>query len=300
MRQTGFRLEGYRYWILCAAMLLCPFPVLAVEGSGFGFAGELGVGYDDNVSNWLANRAKRESGLVNAAVQVGNALALSRNTILQLRGSLRVEAVTDYEALNYAKLIGSVRLVHRPEGGFYAPTMALTASAAQWEFNSSIRDSSEYQVGLLLMQPISTLISGRLSIAGTQRESASRVFDLANRAVSLDLDWRATARLAVYCGYQYRRGDIVSTAAMVGNSGPNYSVADVAEVIELDDAYGGFAAGVLAYRLEADTQIATLGVNRSFSPSLSVDLQLQSARSNAGADIQYDRLVGFASLLKRF
>lgn len=299
MSRMGFRLETCWYGMFCAAIVLVPMPVAAIEWAGFGYSGELGAGYDDNVSNSLAN-AKRESGLVNGALQVSNGLSLGRNTILQFRGSLRAESVTDYEELSNAKLTGVTRLVHRPAGGFYSPSLALTVSAAQWEFKSEIRDSSEYQAGLLLMQPVTTLVSGRLALTGTQRESASRVFDLSHYAVSLDLDWRAMPRLTVYGGYQFRQGDIVSSSKLQGNSGPNYSITDRAEVIEADDAFGGFAADEFAYRLDANTHIATLGANRSFSPSLSVDLQLQSVHSDAGEDIQYDRLAGFVSLLMRF
>lgn len=300
MSRTGARLEKYRCALVCAALLLAPLPALASDWAAFQFAGDLGGGFDDNVSNSVAGQSARQSGVVTSALHASTARLLSPNVRLQLRGTLRAEAITDYGDLSNAKLTGLARVFYRPDAGFFTPTLALTAAAAQWQFGSRIRDSVEYQLGFFLEQPVTTLVSSRLTLAATQRESASRVFDLAGQAVSLDLDWRANPRLTVYGGYQFRSGDIVSSAVIGGGSPADYAVTDRAEVIEADDAFGGFATGTFAYRLDADTQVGTLGLNRSFSRSLSVDLQVQSVRSDAGGGIHYDRLVGTASLLKRF
>jgi hypothetical protein len=73
-----------------------------------------------------------------------------------------------------------------------------------------------------------------------------------------------------------------------------------AEAIEADDAFGGLAGGLLAYRLDARAQIATLGFNYALSRKLSADLQGQYITTRADARNEYERTVAVVSLLARF
>lgn len=286
--------------MIVALLVLAP-TAAAFELPPLSLSGDLGYGFDSNVSNTQSDGEPRDSGFASGGVNAGVQFPLGMNTRLLLRGSTRVEAYEGNSKLDNAKLTGLLRVSHRPGSGFYAPTLSLSASASAWEFRSRIRDSNEYRLGIQLVEPVTTVIDARFGIEAAWRDSDSRVFDLRHQTASLDLDWRVAPRLTVYGGYQFRRGDTVSSSPLpVMKSNHAYQVVRAADVIEPDDAYGGLEAGEFAYRLEADTQVASVGFNQAVSRTWSVDLQVQSIHADAGGGVDYARWLSVASVLGRF
>ncbi|HUR41840.1 MAG TPA: tandem-95 repeat protein [Verrucomicrobiae bacterium] len=259
------------------------------------FSGDVGSGFDTNVGNAQADADVRESGFVSAAGHASWQHRLNLYTTVLLRGTLQGEHVESFEGLSNAKGIGMARLVYRPDGDFFTPQIAGWVSAAYWEFDSAIRDGVEYRGGAYLAQQVTTQISARLSVGASQRESESRVFDVAGFSGGINVDWLPMAGLTIYGGYQHYRGDVVSTATP-----GTLNIGRAAEVIEADDAFGGFATGMRAYRLDAASNIGTLGFNYALSRNLSVDAQAQQIDTQADFDNEYQRTVGVVSLLVRF
>lgn len=277
------------------ALLLSAAPAAAADGS-LHFGADLGAGYDGNLGNAEDERDVRESSVVTGGVNATYARALSLYSTLLLRASAAAEYYRSFDDLSNGKATGMVRLMHRANGDFFTPELAAWVAASYWEFGSDLRDSDEYRAGVFVRQQVTTRISGRLALGGVLRESDSRVFDTRGASASLNLDWHPALGHTLYTGYQFYRGDVVSTATTPGA----FKIIQAAEVIEADDAFGGFATGQNAYRLDADAHVGTLGYNHAFSSRLSADLQGQYIDTRADYGNQYQRALAVLSLLARF
>ncbi|MFP5307552.1 MAG: hypothetical protein ACLGI7_17250, partial [Gammaproteobacteria bacterium] len=176
-------------------------------------------------------------------------------------------------------------------GGFYTPTFTLYASAAHAEHASSLRDAAEYRAGGFVQEQLTTRLSARAGWSASWRDARrQRVFAGGARSATLDLDWLATRRLAVYAGYQYRDGDLVSSAA-----DPPPAVLGAARALADDDVF----TGETAFRLSSSAHVGTLGVNLSLSPKLSLDLQTRHVEAEADTGVHYRRTQTLVSLLWR-
>lgn len=259
------------------------------------WSGELSSGYDTNVTNAAADRDVREAGLIAGGLSGSSMRELNLYTTLELRGTAAAEYSASFSPLSNGKLSGLARVLYRPNGDFFTPLLAASFSAAYWEFGSKMRDSNEYRFGMFARSNITTQVSGRLSLDYAIRDSASRVFDTRGGSLGLNLDWLPARGITVYGGYQYYRGDVVSTATSPGD----FRIIRAADVIEADDAFGGFAASQLAYRLPAYSHIGTLGMNYPLSRRWSVDVQGRYIDTHADEGIGYTRGLGVISLLAR-
>jgi len=280
--------------IACALLLVAAAGSADALGPRLRLAGDVGQGYDTNVGNAEFEADVRESAFTLGALTADLSLPITPYSTVLLRGSAHGERYEAYDDLSNAKGTLLARWFFRANGDFHTPLLALWGSAAAWEFESQIRDGLEYRGGAFLVQQLNTAFSARLSLAAVRRESDSRVFDLEGASAGLNLDWTPARALTVYGGYQYYRGDVVSSAT------PTFKVVNAAEVIEPDDAFGGFATGQFAYRLDADSHIGTAGFNLALSRRVSLDLQGQHVRTGADWDNSYRRWISSASLLARF
>jgi large repetitive protein len=259
------------------------------------YSGDLASGFDSNVTNAQQDDDIRESGFASATGNVDYLRNLSLYTTLLLRGSAQGEYWNSFDGLNNGKGTAMARLLYRGDGDFWTPTFAGWVSAAVLEFDSAIRDSNEYRAGAFVTENLTTQLTGRFALGASRRESDGLVYDLSGYSASVNLDWVPAPRTVVYTGYQYYVGDVASTA-----SAASFWIVEAADAIEADDAFGGLAGGLLAYRLDARAQITTLGFNYAFSRKLSADVQGQYISTRATARIDYERMVGVVSLLARF
>lgn len=292
--EHGAAVAVMRSALVCALMAAAG-PAAAEHHAHTRYGGELGAGYDSNVANSEADADIRESAFFTGGASAEYFHRLNLYTTMVLRGSLQGEHYERYDGLSNAKATGAARLLFRPDGGFLTPVLGAWVSASYWEFDSAIRDSDEYRGGMFANQQLTTRISGRLALSAAWRESDSRVFDTRGASAALNLDWRTADRATLYGGYQFYRGDVVSTAAPTA-----LKIGLAAEEIEPDDAFGGLAADQRAYRLDADAHIGTLGFNYALSPKLSADLQGQYVDTRADYGNEYQRALAVLSLLARF
>jgi hypothetical protein len=280
--------------MLALVALLVALPAEAQDKARIRYSGDLASGFDDNVTNASNAPDIRESGFASAAGHVDYLRELSLYTTLLVRGSAQAEYWNSFGGLNNGKATVMARMLYRGDGDFWTPTYAAWLSAALWEFDSEIRDSNEYRGGVFVTENLSTQVTGRAALNYTLRQSDGEVFDVSGASASLNLDWAAAPRVVVYTGYQYYDGGVTSTATS------SLWIVVAAEAIEADDAFGGIAGGLNAYRLDAKAQVATLGLNYAFSRNLSADLQGQYINTRATSRIDYERMVGVLSLLARF
>ncbi len=280
--------------LLAVVAALAALPARAEHHIRIHYTGDVASGFDDNVTNAQHDADIRESGFVSANGNVDYQLALSLYTTLLLRGSAQYEYWNSFDGLNNVKGTAMARLLYRGDGDFFTPTFAGWVSVAGLEYDSAIRDGIEYRAGAFITENLTTQVTGRFALMANHREAAGEVFDLDGVSASLNLDWVPAPRMTVYTGYQFYDGGVASTAA------PTVWIVNAAEAIEADDAFGGLAGGLRAYRLDAQAGIVTLGYNYAFSRKLSADLQGQFISTRADARNEYERTVGVVSLLARF
>ena len=280
--------------LLALAATLAALPAQAEHHVRIHYSGDVATGFDDNVTNAQNDADIRESGFTSAGANMDYQRALSLYTTLLLRGSGQYEYWNSFDGLNNAKATAMARVLYRGDGDFYTPTLAAWLSVAALEFDSEIRDGAEYRAGAFVTENLTTQVTGRFALTASHREAAGRVFDLEGLSASLNLDWVPAPRMTVYTGYQFYDGGVASTAT------PSLWIGVAAEAIEADDAFGGIAGGLRAYRLDAQASIVTLGFNYAFTRKLSADLQGQYISTRADARNEYERTVGVVSLLARF
>ncbi len=251
--------------------------------------GELGYGYDGNANSARNGGDERSSRQLRGRLALDSTWQLSPQAAVQLQTGIEGQHDFKFDGLSNARLSGLARVLFRPCGGFYAPTFTLSGGAAHWDFNSRQRDSAEYRGSAHLTEQITTRISARLGFSAVWREARGEVFDLDARSGLLDLDWNVHPRLALYFGYQYREGDLVSTAAVA----PAAALASAP-----DDAFN--RPGDIVFRLAADAQTGTLGFNYALTPQLALDVQTQFIDAEADLGTRYQRWLSTAGLLFRF
>lgn len=281
--------------LAAALLLLCPAaPAIAEHHVRVHAGGDLGVGYDDNVGNAQDGDEARDSTVLGGGAHLDYTRALTLQTALLLRGLLQGEAFEAESGLSHLRLGAMARLSHRTGGGFYAPTLAGWLSAAALEFDSAMRDGVEYRAGFHVIEPLTTAVSARATVAAAERSADNAVFDTSQWSAALNLDWSVASRLTLYAGYQFQDGDLVSTGNVPPKSTHNLAGCGSADVCDADDALENLSV----YRLEGTTHVVTLGGNVPLSARLALDAQLRRADASAGEN-GYERWQGVVSVLMR-
>lgn len=208
------------------------------------------------------------------------------------RFQLDAQHFAEHEGLSQVSPVLRWDWLYRPGADFHAPTLGIAATALWSEFDSALRDAAEYRVAVFAQQQLTTRIGWRLGWSASWREAQDQtVFDGGARSATLDLDWQLSRRVALYLGYQYRDGDLVSTAPA-----PASAVLAAARAFAPDDVF----LGETAFRLSSCAQVGTAGVNYSVSPRFAVDVQARYVDAEADTGSHYRRVQALASLLWRY
>lgn len=256
--------------------------------------GGLSAGYDNNLLAAQSNAEKEGSALYSALLSGDGLWRANERLSLVLRGQVQGDLYERFDDLSGGKALLMLRANYKPARGFYAPLLTGWVSSARIESGSEIRSGEEARGGLLLTQPLNTRLGLRAELKGFRRRGEGRVFDLSGQSAVLGLGWEPGPLLEVRLHYEYQTGDQHSSGQ------PTVRNTSAARVIEPDDAFGGLAANVFAYRLDADTQTLTAGFNYRLTHQLSLDGQLQSIAVDADQGNAYWRMVGIVGLLMRF
>lgn len=283
------RLLALTGWVAAAQ------PVSALGPSlSFRITGGLSAGYDNNLLATQSSDEKEGSALYAALLSGDGLWRANEQFSLVLRGQVQGDLYERFDDLSSGKALLMLRANYKPARGFYAPLLTGWVSSARIESGSEIRSGEEARGGLLLTQPLNTRLGLRAELKGFRRRGEGRVFDLSGQSGVLGLSWESGPLLQLRLNYEYQTGDQHSSGA------PTIRNTSAARVIEPDDAFGGLAANVFAYRLDADTQTLTAGFNYRLTHRLALDGQLQSISVDAEQGNAYWRMVGIVGLLMRF
>ena len=254
-----------------AALTLAAAPAAAAD---LRHSLEAGWHHDDNVGRALGTAAPIADHSLRVALGSRWRADLHPHLRLVLAAGLSGEKFQHVEGLDRVGVDATATLRYRADAGYRTPTWSVFVRAARDDYASALRDGTRWVAGASVRQPITDRLEVALGLQTTRREARSGVFDGADRALRLDLDWMPADHHALRLGTEARRGDLVSTGA------PRQWVGGVRGEWVRDDALSGDRP-LWAYRFRGDTVIASAGWNWNFTPGQSFDLAVSRARSRA-------------------
>ncbi len=254
--------------------------------------------------------------------------ALSDDSELAWHGGLGLEHFHEYDALSNAELAGGLEWRMRTGIGYRAPVIRLSARVAGRLYNDSdIRDGLSARLGAGLGSRITDRLMARAGYRFELRRAAEdEVFDLENHRLFVNLDLRATPRVALYATLSGVIGEVVSTAvpeaglvaaASAISRRPDRVFGPGVPVIESGPGPGpspgpgpgpgpspgpgpGFLPGDrFAYRIDADTLVVDGGVSIALADSTSLDVGAGIFRSYVDGARDYDGFSVSLTLLHR-
>jgi hypothetical protein len=257
--------------------------------------------FDDNVS-----RAQRESDIRSDAAFLlhasgGYYFQLSDRTGATLSATLMREEHVRYSGLSHIGFGPSASIRTKLGVGPDAPWVRLSASALRREFDNDVRTgwllSTAAAAGVRVTERVDVRAQLRLERQRADRSQAlvagisGAAFDLDSFSVSLGADYTARRETTVSLGYSYRSGDVVSSTRR------NRAIFSVSEAIAPDPVFG---AGIIAYRLDADSHIFDVRVSHALGERMSVNLGLARSLTYGDGGNNYYGSSVTASLLYNF
>ena len=269
---------------LLSCLLLCA--VLSPARAG-DWSGEAGIGYDSNITNAREGSPERDDRFAQLAIGIDRPWRLGPATTLLWRPQMEAQQFDEFQGLSNLQAGLQGRWLHRPGAGFHVPVLELLAGASCWEFDSGLRDSAQYRLGLFATGQLSTRISLRAGGQLQRRRADSAVFDTRQSSLGADLDWQLAPSALLYLGYRHIDGDFVATAP---------AAPATASITQADDVFDGETS----WRFSGRAHSGTLGFNYALSHALALDVQARRTRTRADSGVRYERDQVLASLLWRW
>ena len=247
---------------------------------GLGLRIEAGFTHDDNVTRGRKGgpdiRLDQSYGV---NVTKSWVVPVSARTRLSLSAAVGGEKFVRYEGLSRAGYTLSSSYQFRPSGDYMAPTYSVFARWSADYFDSSLRDGYRAAAGISVRKPLTDRIQFSVTGQYNRRDGRSTVFDGSDWSGRFNVDYTVFNRDTLYFGAEYRRGDVVSVGT------PQLPLIDIAKSLVQDDVFTD--ATRFAYRISANTYIATLGYNWPFGNRHSLDLSWRWIQSTPRETSRY-------------
>jgi len=236
---------------------------------------DVGMTYDDNVTRGRLPTETLRDTSVNLAANKVMIFPIADTVRVLVVGTVGGDRFHSYNGLD--RLFGGVRgeLQYRGSAAFDSPIIAAFGRVVGEQFESKVRRGVRASAGVSIRQPITDRILAFGALAHNERFAKSDVFDTRDNSLQLNLDYALSSDSTIYLAGEYRRGDVVSSGR------GSLENIDIAKVFVLDDAFTN--TPTFAYKVEATTNIFTLGYNLSFGTRDSLDLSWRRARSTPQA-----------------
>ena len=260
----------------------------------FRYSYDISVADDDNVRRAQEKLDIRDDVITSITLNARGGTPLDSFSILSYGGSVTYESFKTFDELDNFDFNINAKYRFTTSGKFAAPLYSFGVKLGGIESESEMRDSTVLSLSFDVNKSITTTINMTAGLGVKTRESKSEVFDTDEARAFANFDLELSKTVLVYGTYSFATGDIVSSAT------PRLKFINASDAIEPDDAFGGVAFNQFAYRLDADTQVVTLGYNQIFNRSISFDFSYRYIDSQAVDDIYYERNILRASLLGRF
>ena len=232
---------------------------------------ELGLTFDDNVSRGRLSAEKLSDKSVNVGIEKFMLFPLTDNTRVVVVGGVGGEKFHSYDGLDRIFASLNAELQYRASGEFSAPTLAAFGRLVGEQFQSKLRRGYRASLGVSVRQSVTDRIVVFGALAHNERFTKGDVFSTRDNSLRLNLDYALSNDSTLYLAGEHRRGDTVSSGqASLANI-------DVAKLFVLDDAFT--ARQTFAYKVDAETNIVTLGYNLAFGTRDSLDISWRRARA---------------------
>lgn len=278
--------------LLLTYLAIAASPCLAVAPY---FDTELSYLHDDNFAHAAHGSAALNDDVLLARASANWLVPTSPRSGLLTSLAGEYQHYAHWQALSRAQLAGQLSYRYKPGAAFNAPWLEANISGALRQFqDSALRDGGrlgfEAAIGSTLTDRISARLAYRLAI---ERSWHDLVFDGTSQRVDGSVNWHVE-RMTYYGTLAWQRGDIVSSVE------DNAKLNAIATAQSRDAALSDARHARRAYRLDADTLSATLGVNFALAPRLAVDVAALyfDADSTSGAHYRGYRVT--AGVLYRF
>jgi hypothetical protein len=263
--------------------------------------GEAGVAFDSNLNNAQLKQDIHDDASVRATLTAGQLLQLDRNFSLTLTAGVNGETYQRFSGMSNVSLGGTVALRRKFGLGSAAPWLRVSGSAARLQFNNDIRDGWLVRGSVAGGKRFAEQweVQARYDLERRTGDRAARViptipgnvFDLRSQTIALDLRYSASETTLLFGGYAWRDGDVVSTST------PNFKIFRASSAISPDPVFG---PNNFAYRIDAMSHIATLGVSQGIGQRSALNVSYQRQMTHAERDNNYFKSIFAASYSYHF
>ena len=279
-------------YLLLAWLVVAASPCL---GAAPYFDTELSYLHEDNFAHAAHASAALDDDVLLARASVNWLVPTSARSGLLSSLAGEYQRYSRWQALSRAALAGQLSYRYKPYAAFNAPWLEANVSGALRQFqDSSIRNGGrlafEAATGSALTDRINVRLAYRFALERSWHEA---VFDSDSHRVDGSVNWH-TDRTTYYGMLAWQRGDTVSSVANTAELNV------VASARARDGALSDAAHSRRAYRLDADTLSATLGVNFALAARLAVDVAALYFDADSATGAHYRGYRVTAGLLYRF
>jgi hypothetical protein len=245
---------------------------------------EATVGLDDNVTRAATDADIEYDTFATVAANFGHEALRNDYGEMILNVDLQANHFFDFNGLSNVSGSAGATYNFGFGGGFGAPWFALNGNYRITEFESDMRDSDIASLSLTMGKRIDDRTNMKIGVGSQNRRSNSLVFDNKNSFAFINLDLTLERNETIYVTYKYQSGDTFSTADPANIS---LAVTDAAGLAnEADDVF----IGKRSYRLDATTQLLTIGYNLAPNLDSSYDISARYLKSTTDAGLDYEDL----------
>lgn len=280
-------------------------PACFANDHGLDVSADVTYANDDNQSQAERRRDRVEDQSWSGQIAVIGDLEFARSQLVALRIFGEKEAFDEVGELDRSSVGGAASWRMRYGRGFTAPVFEINASMQDDDYDTDQRDSTVTRAQAFVTRRLTDRLTMTLGGEYRKRDSEGSVWDLEDARLFFNADLMLGQRLAAYGTFSRINGDVASSAQRSFCNGAVardiFDLIDAATAIEKDEAYNAaFCGDWVAYRLDARSNVYTLGLNYALGHAMALDLSVLDAAVEGSSDNSYDRRVYRATLLKRF
>lgn len=299
-KKTGFPNPAGFLTILILFIGITSGNAAAVETSWI-FDASAGISHTDNATNASSPAGKKSDDVSLLLLSGGRYFQIADYTGVAVAVDLKKEFSANYSGLNLIAAGVSFRITHKMGLGPSAIRLNAYTSTSDDEYNDTNRSSVLYKAGISGSRWIDDRVKVGLgyefdkrvpknnyvttctgaygAYAGyCQPHNYTDVYDIQGHSGIATAEITLTEKDALILSYRYRSGDVISVDA------PTLGVLGASSAVSLDEVF----PALIAYRISAVTQTASIGVSREIirKMSLNVNYSFSTTSGNGGVGYQ--------------
>ena len=195
---------------------------------------------------------------------------MSTHTRAIVQGFIGTERFHTFNGLSRNFIGAQADFQYRGSGEFGSATYGVFVRTQAEDYESGLRDGYRHAIGVTFLKPWTDRITFAAALTENITDASSTVFDAKNTSLRGNVDWSLNNWNVVYLGAELRRGDSVSTVCRTCDLTRTLGLLNTATSSVQDDAFNDTVRD--AYKLKANTVVATAGYNHALTGRQSLDL----------------------------